>query len=359
MTDQEGEGGEKMVDSVTSGAAIPAFMVGSSADAVDVLDAVQVTLTDTIRHSIQLNVSAASRLLQILGSTTSAAFSLFKGLTGSMVPVTVSSLETTPKTADALTTLFAADGPNLGQTLAESNQTYDLLTSLGITVDAPVQTPVLLEIDNQDGTPPFKAFGWFSTDQMAAVTALTDQRTSPYPGARVFVSTTTNASGKVTQTQTFTAFQDYANRRTTTTLSFTYLTILINVAAIVQAELAQELANASKNSDRLEQQVKDNATALKKESSNVTQVKTARDEQLAEALRQLRVLKAERDLLRTRALGKETDILPNKGEAAGKGLQLGKVVADAVQAIRDGKPWRTQPAAMAPDIDTGVDANAK
>jgi hypothetical protein len=344
-----------MVDAVSSPASTPisTFFVGSPEDAVNVMDAVQVSLTDTIRNSIQQNVSAVSRLLDMLGKITGVGLSLFKGLATGVMPVTVISLESTPKTTTDLQSLFLADGPMLGSTLQEANETNQALTDMGIPINAPIQTPVLVVVDNMDGTPPTKTFAWYSNTQLVDVKVLTDVRSSPYPGSTIFVKSTTNGSGKVTQTVSYTTFDDYANRRTTTAVQFSYLSVLVNLALALQVQLALELAQAAKQADKLEVVVDDHRTAVQDESANLTQRRTARDEQLAEALRQLRVLKAEREELRAKArhrVGSEVEGLVrgigigSDGGSGDDGLQnglgVGQVVADAVRAVREGRPFQ-------------------
>ena len=326
---------------------IPSFYIGSPDDAVNVMDAVQVTLTDNIRNGIQQNVSAASRLVDILYKISSALVAVFNGLTALPTPVTVAKLESTPKTTTDLQALFVADGPMLGENLQQANDTYDLLTSLGVTVTAPVITPVLVEVDNKDGSPPTKTFAWYSEAQLADVQKLTDTQASPYPGSTTYVKTTVNGSGKVTQTISYTTFDSYANRRTTTDASFNVLVLLITLATAVQLELAAELANAAKKADKLEDVVDDNRNAVKDEQTTQSQRRTERDDQLAEALRQLRVLKAEREELRARARSKAGDRGLAGGDAGGgphadteHGLHLGQVVAEAARAIREGRPFQ-------------------
>lgn len=338
-----------MADAVSGSvtAPIPSFYIGSPDDAVNVMDAVQVTLTDNIRNGIQQNVSAASRLVDILYKISGAAVAVFNGLTITPTPVTVAKLESTPKTTTDLQALFVADGPMLGANLQQANDTVDLLTSLGVTVNAPVITPVLVEVDNKDGSPPTKTFAWYSEAQLTDVHKLTDTQTSPYPGITTYVKTTVNGSGKVTQTINYTTFDNYANRRTTTDVSFNVLLLLITLATAIQVELAAELANAAKKADKLEDVVDDNRNAVKDEQTTQSQRRTERDDQLAEALRQLRVLKAEREELRTRARTKLGETGAANGDAgrdanaqADHGLHLGQVVSEAARAIREGRPFQ-------------------
>lgn len=327
---------------------IPSFVIGSPDDAVSVMDAVQISLTDNIRNSIQQNVSAASRLLEALSKVSNAAYALYKGLTSTVTPVTVASLESTPRTSESLQALFLGDGPMLGNNLQEANDTYDLLTALGVPVNAPVITPVLVAIDSMDGSPPAKAFAWYGESQLADVKKIAETVPSPYPGSASFVKTTTDASGKVTQTITFTTFDSYANRRDSAAASFTNLVLLVNLAAAIQLLLATELANAAKQADKLDDVVDENRNAVKDEESTLNQRRTARDEQLAEALRQLRVLKAEREELRARAKSKvlegtrtgDASIGKNKDDDGEPGARLGQSVAEAARAIRDGRSFQ-------------------
>ncbi len=326
-----------MADAVSGSVStpIPSFFISSPDDAVNVMDAVQVSLTDNIRNAIQQNVSAVSRLVDALGKISNGGYVLSKRLTGAVVPVTVASLESTPKTTTALQSLFVADGPMLGANLQEANETYNLLASLGSPIDAPVITPVLIVVDNVDGKPPTKTFAWYGAAQLADVQKLSSSQTSAYPGSKTYVESTKNGSGKVTQTVSYTTFDSYANRRASPTVLFNNLSMLLSLAAAVQAQLESELANAAKQADKLEDVVDDNRTAVKDEASTVGQRRTERDEQLAEALRLLRVLKAEREELRARARSKAGE----KGEAGADvehGLRLGQVVADAVRAIGEG-----------------------
>ena len=300
-----------------------------------------------------------SRLVDILSKMSKATVAVFNGLTITPTPVTVAKLESTPKTTTDLQALFVADGPMLGANLQEANSTYDLLTSLGVAINAPVITPVLIEVDNKDGSPPTKTFAWYSEAQLADVKKLTDTQASPYPGSTTYVKTTLNGSGKVTQTVNFTTFDNYANRRTTTDVSFGVLVLLITLATAVQLELADELANAAKKADKLEDVVEDNRNAVKDEQTTQSQRRTERDDQLAEALRQLHVLKAEREELRARARSKAGEtgtagvnngrgVRSEDGLEVGAeidphgehGLHLGQVVADAARAIREGKPFQ-------------------
>lgn len=330
-----------MADAVSGSVStpIPSYFIASPDDAVNVMDAVQVSLTDNIRNAIQQNVSAVAKLVDMLGQVTNGAYVLSKRLTGPAVPVTAASLESTPKTTTALQSLFVADGPMLGANLQEANQTYNLLTTLGSPIDAPVITPVLVVIDDMDNQPPTKMVTWVNASQLADIQKLTSTQTSPYPGSATYVLTTKNGGGKVTQTINYTTFDNYSNRRTTPTVLFNNLSTLITLAAAIQAQLAVELANAAKQADKLEDVVDDNRTAVKDEISTVSQRHTERDEQLAEALRLLRVLKAEREELRARARSKAGE----KGESGAEdehGLRIGQVVADAVRAISEGRPFQ-------------------
>ncbi len=318
---------------------IASFFISSPADAVNVMDAVQVSLTDNIRNAIQQNVSAVSRLTDALGKITNGSYVLSKRLTGAPVPVTVALLESTPKTTTALQSLFVADGPMMGANLQEANETYNMLASLGAPVDAPVITPVLIVVDNMDDKPPTKTFAWYGAAQLADVQNLGSAQTSPYPGSKTYVQTTKNGGGKVTQTINYTTFDSYANRRATPTVLSNSFSMLLSLATAVQAQLEVELANAAKQADKLEDVVDDNRTAVKDEASVVGQRHTERDEQLAEALRLLRVLKAEREELRARARSKAGET-GESGADVEHGLRLGQVVADAVRAISEGRPFQ-------------------
>lgn len=338
-----------MADGVSTSvqALIPSFLVGSPEDAIHVMDAVQVSVTDTIRSSIQQNVSTIARLLTVLDKTAKACAALYSGLASTPTAVTVVSLESTPRTTADLQALFNADGPMLGNNLQEADDNHEFLTSLGLTVDAPVITPVLVRVDNMDGTAPTKSFAWYGQAQLAEVKKLTDTVISPYPGSTTHLKMVTNGSGNITQTISYTAFDSYANRRTTTTVSFVYFFAMINLAVAIQLQLVEELAKAAKQADRLDNMVEDNRNTIKDEDTAMSQRRTARDEQLAEALRQLRVLKAEREELRARARSKAGDKGMAGGESGepegfgpGRGLQLGQFVAEAVDAIRMGKPFR-------------------
>ncbi len=338
-----------MADAVSNSvqATIPSFLVGSPEDAIHVMDAVQVTVTDTIRSAIQQNVSAISRLLTTLDKTSKTCAALYSGLTSTNTAVTVASLESTPRTATDLQALFHADGPMMGANLQEADDNYDFLTSLGLTVDAPVITPVLVRVDNMDGTTPTKSFAWYGQAQLAEVKKLTDTVVSPYPGSTTYVKTVTNGSGTITQTISYTSFDSYANRRVTAAASFIYFFAMINLAVAIQLQLVEELAKAAKQADKLEDMVKDNRNTIKDEDTALSQRRTARDEQLAETLRQLRVLKAEREELRARARSKAADIGMAGGEPGmnevyglGNGLHIGRSMAEAVDAIRSGRPFR-------------------
>ncbi len=337
-----------MADAVSTSvpATIPSFLVGSPEDSISVLDAVQVSVTDTIRSSIQQHVSVISRLLTALDNTSKASGALYSGLASTGVAVTVASLESTPRTATDLQALFHADGPMLGADLQEADDTYNFLTSLGLTVDAPVITPVLVRVDNMDGTPPTKSFAWLGQAQLAEVQKLTDTVVSPYPGSTTYLKTTTNGSGNITQTTSYTSFDSYANRRITAAVSFSYFFSMINLAVAIQLQLVEELAKAAKQADKLDDMVESNRNTVKDEDTAMNQRRTARDEQLAEALRQLRVLKAEREELRARARSKAGDQGTAGGETGeggalgqGNGLRIGQSVADAVNAIRMGRPF--------------------
>lgn len=330
-----------MADAVSGSVStpIPSYFIASPDDAVNVMDAVQVSLTDNIRNAIQQNVSAVSRLVDMLGKITNGGYVLSKRLTGPVVPVTVESLESTAKTSTALQSLFVADGPMLGANLQEANETYNLLASLGAPIDALVITPVLVVIDDKDDQPPAKYFTWIGASQVTDIQKLTSGPSSPYPGSNTYVLTNTNGSGKVTQTISYTTFDSYANRRANPTVLFNNLNLLLTLAVAVQTQLAAELANAAKQADKLEDVVDDNRNAVKEEASAVSERSTARDEQLAEALRLLRVLKAEREELRARVRSKAGET----GEAGAddeQGLKLGQVVADAVRAISEGRPFQ-------------------
>ena len=289
-----------MAEASSIGLSVAPYYLGSADDAVSMLDMVQSGLADNIRSSISQNVSASSRLIESLGKLTTAAVALLRSASSAATPVTAASLLVTPKTAEALHDLFMADGPALGENLAEANTVYDTLASVGIPDAAPIVTPVLLEIDSMNGQPPVPVFSWANQSALAAVVSLPDQRASSYPGSTEYVQTVTDANGKVTQTLKYTVFSEYANRKITAEQFTNLLSILIALSVLVQIQLAAELAQASKQSDKLENMVNDHRDAVQKESSNQNRIHSEREDDLKEALRRLRVLKSEQELLGNR-----------------------------------------------------------
>ncbi len=195
-----------------------ANFIGSVEDALVFQSLVLNATTDRLRESILRNLGPASATIakvEVLSSTL-ARLSTFTQAT--QVPVTYSALQSAEKTTASLRSLFAQDGPNLGESLDKSQAVLTELATSGVTLVAPKQTPVMTEQFAAVGgkvdfskSPSAASVGWRTDQEVATI----DPGSVPgsLPGTFVKMIESRDSTGKLVSVTRYTVFVDYANLR--------------------------------------------------------------------------------------------------------------------------------------------------
>jgi hypothetical protein len=201
--------------------------------------------------------------------------------------------------------LFARDSPNLGSTLAEGNTEVDILKSNGVAIDAPINTPVLVEVyaGNKDvtdtTTPPIRTkFSWYGEAELKKTEASTSTTTGGYIGSEVRTVLIKDSSGKVVETQRYTVFSDYSLRRpdqatvasTITKLQERFDSIISTISSIVL-----EVVNGK---TKLEAQIKKQKDERDDVLTSRSQEEKSASEEITEFLRIIRQYRQEREQLK-------------------------------------------------------------
>lgn len=210
------------VSSATLMTSVPSAIaqISNSDDALTLLQAVHTASGNQLLKVLKRDIESATQYLDQLNSITDVIKSFISRTNGNYSAVTVDSLRFTNKDASSLRALFARDGPTLGSTLAEGNAEVDNLNGIGVAIDAPVNTPVLVEVyaGNNNAanttTPPVRTkFSWYSESDLKKIEDSTTASAGDYVGSEVRTVLIKDSSGKVVETQRYTIFSDYSLRR--------------------------------------------------------------------------------------------------------------------------------------------------
>lgn len=262
--------------------------IASPDDALDLSNATQSNLTDKLSEAISAQITVSGSLINKLQKINQISSHLQTYGAGSFKPVTTDSLSATPKTSDALKSLFLNSGPSLGSDLADANTTISDLNSLDISINAPKLTPMLIETSDNKGKLISKSFAWYSDDQIKNL-GEAPIKSPIYPGTNERLKI---ASGLIT---VYRSFDQYAKLTPSQTDVNTTIAKITALAKSLDAEFASMLDKASEDSDKLQTIINDNADSKKSQSQQISALATQQKEQVSELLKKLRVLKLERE----------------------------------------------------------------
>lgn len=204
----------------TSSKPIPTSVgfIGSSDDAILVQSVMLNRTTDRLRDNFQRGLDTATQFIERMDELASKLEKLGKYVQANWVPVTYTSLQASNKDAASLRALFSKDGPNLGNSIDESLAALNELAADGITLNAPKQTPLMVEqFVAKDGkidftkAPSTGSIDWRSDQDMESVAAGSTPGT--LPGSAVKTIETRDSNGKLISAIRYTIFNDYSNLR--------------------------------------------------------------------------------------------------------------------------------------------------
>ncbi len=282
---------------VSSSASIRAILVTSADEAVSLTRATEIFQADTFISAALMGLQTAKPVLDRFLQISQVAALIAKRATGSFVPISVTSLEATSKNSSALRALFNADGPVLGSNLDEANSNYAALLSAGIELNAPIQTPVLIETDRADGKPSTKSVTWLSADQLSLLAALPKANASAYPGSVERTWELRDAKGKVIQVIRYTIFDDYANRRPQLSSLADGLVLLTQMVSDTAEQLSLELKFAQRASAEADRKLESSDAFKKEQDVLIMNIQSANDELIESSQRLMQFMHRERQLL--------------------------------------------------------------
>ena len=272
----------------SSVSAVSLAYITSPDDALDLNNATQSDLTDQMRNAISTQVSLAASLVDRLVGTSQILNRLQNYGTGSFKPVTVELLAATPKTSDSLKSLFLNNGPSLGADEPEAGAAISDLSGMGIKINAPRLTPILVNVYDKKGVLQSNFFLWVNDVSRNSLPG-TPVKSTTYPGANE--QTVKSSDGMAV----YYSFDQYAKFTPSQTDVNTAITQVSLFAKSLEEQIAATLDDATKASDNLQKIIDDNADTRKNQSQQISAMAAQQQQQLAELLNKLKILKIERD----------------------------------------------------------------
>lgn len=284
----------------TTSVSIPesARFIGGSDDAVMLQLIVMISTNDRFRDTIRNDVAGTARIIDALESLSERLRNFGKLVKSDWVPVTYASLASSDKSASKLKDLFVADGPNLGPTLADSLAELEKLKSDGVTLNAPKETPVLVEtftaIDGKvdlKGAPSAASVSWRSDQDVQGINpGITP---GAYPGSVEKTVEVRDSKNKLVSVTRYTVFVDYANLRPKQEDLFAALGILQQNALPLLAELEAMVAQVAAKKAALDDRIRDEMDKVIDDQKIVADLKLRQADSLRESLRLLRTYRIE------------------------------------------------------------------
>ncbi len=272
--------------------------IGSSDEALIIKMLVFISTTDRLRDVIRNQVSAASPLIDAIERISEKMNDFGKLINKPWVPVTYTALKATASDVAALRALFAADGPNLGETLEQSQAQLTLLAADGISLNAPKYTPLMVEqFIAKDGklesgsTPVSAALSWKNDDDIRVLGSGTTP--GSYPGSVVKTVESRDANNKLISVTRYTIFKDYANLRPAASEITEAFNQFKDKLLPVLAELESRLSSALSELDLLDERIRENQNALKEDQQQLDLTWLSRLDELKQELRLLKIFRVE------------------------------------------------------------------
>lgn len=289
--------------------------ISNSDDALTLLQAVQIAYGNQVVQILKREISSATTYLQSLGAISDLLRAFEAKTSGPFTAVTAQSLLSTTKDFVQLRELFAKDGPNLGATVSEADAEIEVLNNAGVTINAPVSRPILLEVfsggQNPGDTskPPARTeFSWKSDLDIKNIEASTTLSAGTFPGSEIRTQTIKDAKGNVIEVLRFTVFTDYAMRRPTQTDVTAALAALREKFDAVLATLSTIILEVVNGREKLEDQLKKQKDQLAEVSAGRENEKSSTTRAVIEFFRVMRTYRQQRDIERLMTEATETNM---------------------------------------------------
>lgn len=296
----------------SSSAAIPAAsisvpasasFIGSSEDALVLQSLVLNSTTDRLREYIIRNLGAAGESISKIEKLSATLEKLGKFIQSNWVPATYGSLQAVDNNVASLRSLFAQDGPNLGDSLDKSQAMLDELTADGVTLDAPKKTPVMTEQFTAVGgkvdfskAPSATSLDWRSDQDISTI----DTGTTPgtFPGSVVKTIESRDSSGKLISATRITVFVDYANLRPRDADLDKEFTNYSEKIKLTIDDLVLRLADTFKNESALNQRINQESVLVKDDQKKFFEKEQEKSENASEFRRLFRIFYLEANNLK-------------------------------------------------------------
>jgi hypothetical protein len=245
-----------------------ANFIGGIEDALVFQSLVLNATTDRLRESIMRNLGPAGDSIAKIEALSSTLEMLASFTQSSQLPITYGALQAADKTSISLRSLFAKDGPNLGDSLEKSQSALAKLATDGVRLDAPKMTPVMTEQFTAVGgkvdfskLPSATLVGWRTEQEVTAI----DPGSAPgdFPGSVVKTIESRDSGGKLVSVTRYTVFIDYSNLRPKEAdLNKEFLSYIEKIRSTLD-DLILRLADTLKSESVLNQRVSEESIRIK------------------------------------------------------------------------------------------------
>ena len=280
-----------------------ASFIGSSEDALVLQSLVLNSTTDRLREYIIRNLGAAGESISKIEKLSATLEKIGKFIQSNWVPATYGSLQAVDNNAASLRSLFAQDGPNLGDSLDKSQAVLDELTAEGVTLDAPKKTPVMTEQFTAVGgkvdfskAPSATSLDWRGDQEISTI----DSGATPgtFPGSVVKTIESRDSSGKLISATRITVFVVYANLRPRDADLDKEFTAYAEKIKLTIDDLVLRLADTFKNESALSQRVNQESFQVKDEQKKFFEKEQDKSASAAEFRRLFRIFYLEANNLK-------------------------------------------------------------
>lgn len=277
-----------------------ASFIGSSDDAVLLQMIVLISSSDRFRETIRADISGAERIIRAIEALSSRLNQFGGLLKSSWTAVTYASLAASAKDATTLRALFAADGPNLGNSLAASTAALAELAGDSVVLTAPKETPLMVEnfiavkgkVD-LSGAPSSATIDWKSDQDLEAIN--TGTSAGSYPGTVVKTVETRDSKNNLVSVARYTIFVDYANLRPTQSdMQLAYGSLQQRITPLL-AELESALAQVRVKKDFLDDRIRNEMSKVTDDYKTIESMEKDQSDALLDAVRLLRLFRADLD----------------------------------------------------------------
>lgn len=270
--------------------AVSLAYISNPDDALDLSNATQSELTDKLSDAISARISIAGALVNKLERLNLIVNHLKIYGTGAFKPVTADSLSATPKTTEALKSLFNNNGPSLGSSIEDANATIAELKELGISFDAPKLTPLLIDSQDKTGKSTGQNLVWVGDNLLALLKVLNPVKSTIYPDANEY-------KYKISDdiTIVYTSFDKNAKISPSQTDINSAIEKITILAKSINAEISAAMDKVSDDFDKLEKIISDNSKERKNQSQQINALANQQKEQVLAIINKIRILKIERE----------------------------------------------------------------